>query len=543
MDSLTNCPHCGKPTIKGFTYCPFCGEPVQPDKPADFLEEVPDTDVLEDATFEEVNEPISDKAKPSFKDKVFELFKNARFITIFKHSILVAFCAIMFILSFCPIYKYSNYGYYRYQYDEVELLPTDFISLLPAISRNYNAEKDEKKLDRLYEELFEDDEELFEDGEVIRKSDFDGTYARYFKQLSLKELEYTLSEEGNTSTKSAYAFTAVTCLINIIFSSIMLALSVLSLVFAIVKKEFKFNYTKLFPLYLFIELAVLYSSTSFLLTFELASGIIASLLFACVAIVASLASHAIQLKKDGKIKLIIPQTIVTIFSVVIAGCYFAPSLIGEFNVDADDYYNTLRLPIRNDFATSLIFDDSKIDEYDELLEGKNAYDYFSENAASCTSGLIGYNSYYGEIIYGSSIDSYLYLFNPTYSYEYENIVEYAMLAQVDYPIVGALSIGYYVTPISIILLGIFASLATKQKKSHGTILVFVILLLSATLICSAILCSETNDVLQDVDMDEIFSAHIGAGIITSLVLTFVLLIFNGINREQWWLKKWKLHKK
>lgn len=536
-------PHCGKPTIAGFTYCPFCGEPVQPDEPINLVEEVPDEESLEDATFEEVNEPISDEAKPSFKDKVFDLFKNARFLTIFKHSILVVFCAIMFVLSFCPIYKYSYFGYSRYQYDEVELLPTDFISLLPAISRNYDEEKDEKKLDRLYEELFENDEELFENGDVIRKSDYDGIYARYFKQQFMNDLEYTLSKEGNASMKSVYAFTAVTCLINVIFSSIILALSVVFLVFAIVKKDSKINCTKLFPLYLFMELAVLYSSTSLLLIFDLAGGIIVSLLFACIAIVVSLASHAIQLKKDGKIKLIIPQTIVTILSVVIAGCCFAPSLIGELNVDADDYYNTLRLPIRNDFATSLIFDDSRVEEYDELLEGKNAYDYFSGKAASCTSGLIGYNGYYGETTYGSSIDSYLYLFNPTYSYEYENVVEYAMLAQVDYPVVGALSIGYYLTPISIILLGVFAALATKRNKARGTIPVFVIVLLCATLICSAILCSKTNDVLQDVDMDEIFSVHIGAGIITSLVFTFVLLAFNGINKEQWWLKKWKLSKK
>lgn len=545
---MSVCPHCGKPTISGFAFCPFCGKSVHPTEQAtqpeeELIEVQPDEEII----LEEVSEPETTPTNQSFKDKVVTASKDEHKRSIFKRALIVAFCALMFILAFCPVYTIPQY---RFAYEEVSIFPTDVMSLLPAFSRNYDEEEAEEKLADLYEKLDEENESLFENGGVIRKSVYNAL-KKQEKEIYFLELEYRYSLEGDFAGKSTFSFPAAMLLINVLFSSVMLVLSVISLIFAILKKEFKFSCAILFPMYLFLALAIFYSSSALIGTFEIAGGLIATIFFACLALVVMLVSNAVQLKKDGKLKLIIPKAIAVSLSIIIAGCCFAPSISAEFNVEYDDSNYTFYFPVNNSAPIQIIFDAADVEELDEMVGNDSVYDVYAEHTIEYLHHLVGdYYEYVNPGHYGGYLEGdsdafhfehpkeYVNYYSPYYGYYYETVIGQAVIAEIGYTNSGALALGYFVVPIALLFLGMFVCLAMLDKKSKlsHVALAFVALFICASLICSAVTCSLANSVFEKENVDAIFSAQIGGGTISALILAIILIVFTAINKGTLWLK-------
>lgn len=527
MENYDRCKNCGKPVMRGFKFCTFCGaeivnEPVLAKvEPCANDNKSNEADEFIDFPLEEV---VEDE-KPNLKSKIKKFAKGDRARTIFMRSVIVAFCAIMFVLSFCPIYKFPTYVNNLCS----EIFPTDFISLLPACTRNYDYEDDKQEIDDLVDKI-SDLTPDYEDGDVINVADFNREYKEYSRKTTVVTYEYMLSFESSAPIKGIFITTAISALLNMIFTFVMLAASIVSLIKFLTKKDLNLDFVKFFPLYLFLPIVVLLSSS--LVGGALADSMIITLILASISIVALLVRYAIKRKEEGKLKLIIPKIITIATITIIVGCLFAPALTVDYTVESgDDNIVTFRPTIDHCLSVVFILDESTKEKYDNGTE-ESAYDYFAKQTKSSISYLpeTGYNNQYGY--------NYMGVFNKTLSSELMEVVAHATNMKISYKYTGVFSIEYFVLPIAVLCLGFAMSMAFAENKTSTemVLILFTIILLVASLICTATINNVSNQMLHEIDCDEVFSTQIGGGIICAVIFSIALFVFQIINKDQLWLK-------
>lgn len=527
MESYDRCKNCGKPVMRGFKFCTFCGAEIV-NEPAATKVDPCTNDNKSDETDEFIDFPLEEvvaNEKPNLKSKIKSLAKNDRTRAIFMRSVVVAFCAIMFVLSFCPIYKFPTYVNNLYG----EIFPTDFISLFPACTRNYDYENDKQKIDDLADRISDLTPE-YEDGDVINVADFNREYKEYSRKTTVATYEYMLSFKDSTPLKGIFITTAISALLNIIFTFIMFAASIISLIKLLTNKDSNLDFVKFSPLYLFLPIIVLLSSS--LVGGALADSMIITLILASISIVALLVRYAIKRKEEGKLKLIIPKIVTVATIAIIVGCLFAPALTVDYKVESDeDNIVTFRPSIDHCLSVMFILDESTKEKYDNGTE-ESAYDYFAQQTKSGISYLpgTGYNNQYGY--------NYMGVFNKTLSSELMEVVAHATNMKISYKYTGVFSVEYFVLPIAVLCLGFAMSMAFAENKTSTemVLIMLAIILLVASLICTATINSVSNQMLYEIDCDDIFSTQIGGGIICAVIFSIALFAFQTISKDQLWLK-------
>lgn len=571
MENYDRCKNCGKPTMTGFNFCPFCGtslvenadethsvqelagtsiqqenngvstrQNVQNERIGQVANEVDiiELDEIVEIPLEEVKpadnvstdlkEPVKTPSR-KLNDK---LFADKHVQTVFKHSLILLLCALMFAFSFCPIYsiEYGDFVYASNSEDTFDILPTDAIALMFATARNYDPEDDERKIERLEEDLIqahEDFEESFKDDYNPRteKYKLSAETKSLLRKYIMAYLNYSLSIKGNANVKIGYILAGIFCLINVLFSATMLALSVANLVFAIMRKDAKFTKIIAFiPLYLFLALAILFSCAT-TATMEMISGsLIACLFFSSLATVAIFAASAFNHKKVGNVKAIVFNTITLALAICVVGCCFAPSFVSSYYVTLKDRESPHEYMYEsgNSVMASFIKDETDIEELDEDFDDNSslAYEYYLKTVTEYLSDFSNYSR------------KYLYQ-NNALVFESVNqaCIVNATLTIMNYSTASFLSAGYIVIPFILIAMGLFVCIylfGGKRKSAALSFLVIAIVLLIIALVCTIVVCEAANQAMAENDLDEVFSLSLGGGLITAIILSFCTLISSAI---------------
>lgn len=536
MDNkLTSCPHCGKPSMEGFNYCPFCGAAISDDAQRKKAESAQpqQNGISESAIPKTLPSQKSDVRENRSPEEKTNPLKNKRVLEIVKYSLVVALCAVMLILSFCPIYSFDFDEYFGEYFGsgsdfEIDLLPTDYITGMFACAKNYDPEKDARKIQRLEDKVSDAEEEvtdglLSDVNSITGKINLSKETKRAITKYKIASLRYQYCTEGNASQKIAVILMGTFSLINILFSFAMLALSVATLVYKLKNQPFKGEkFVSFIPLYLFLTLAILSASASLYSSF-IADATIAALFFASFAIVLLLTAKIVKCRKP---RYVFAAVCTTLLTVSIAGCCFAPSITASCTTTLSDKSTPREYTcdIGNELLGNFIMAKSDVEQLDEYFEELNkssaTYDHYLNNVKSYIDSLPVYSTK----TFVSGEVPVIYILSSA-------IITDATLIKINYSAATYLSIGYVLIPIIILLMGLFLCMQPDGDHYRHTLYVtaFALLLVIVSLICTIVVNTAVNETLAENDLSDAFSTSIAGGQISMLILSIVAFVVAAIS--------------
>lgn len=557
MDNLSKCPKCGKPTMSAFNFCPFCGASLTENQPTTNSNER-ESNVIEDVVLEEAPTQKAETAQPN-TDTVFEEFRNPspspspnpsntsskkanklagnkRAMTIVKYSLVVAFCLLSFIFSFCPIYSFDLADYITPYYDvsvdgefKINILPTDYMTGMISAAKNYDPDRDATKIEKLQEEVNDAEEDFVAELEsdvnsVTGKLKPSKDTIDALNKVKTATYKSQYCTKGNAAQKVSVILCGILSLLNILFSATMLGLSVYTLACKIQDKKCKAEKFVVFlPLYLFLSLAVL-SVESTVASAFISGTMITHIIFTCIAIVALLVSTCLKYKKANQIRAIVTTVAGVVLSVVVVACCLAPSMSVTFTTTLADRSKPrdYTYELGNEYMGAFLLDKYDVEQLNESFDKK-------------PSSYI-YDSYLGDV--NNSLEVVKRF--PTKTFVSGDIpliyslglstIKSATLVNINYYKASSLSAGYILIPIIILLVGfvVCMHLSGKFYKWSLWTTALVILFLILSLVCSIVISESVNTAMIDNDLDDAFSVELGGGLISALILSIVAFIFIAI---------------
>lgn len=519
--------------MEGFNYCPFCGAAISDEARRQKAEPIQQNAVSESVVSETTPSQKSDVHENRSSEKQTNPLKNKRVLEIAKHSLVVALCAVMLILSFCPIYSFDFDEYFGEYFGsdsdfKIDLLPTDYIIGMFSCAKNYDPDKDARKIQRL-EDKVTDAEEKVTDGllsdvnSITGKINVSKETKDAITKYKIATLRYQYCTKGNASQKIAVILAGTFSLINILFSCAMFALSVATLVYKLKNQPFKGEkFVSFIPLYLFLTLAILSTSASLYSSF-IADATIAALFFASFAIVLLLTAKIVKCRKP---RYVFTTVCTTLLTVAIAGCCFAPTITASCTTTLSDKSapREYTCDIGNELLGNFIMAKSDVEQLDEHFEELNkssaTYDHYLNSVKSYIDSLPVYSTksfVSGEV-------PVIYVLSSA-------IITDATLIKINYSAATYLSIGYIFIPIIILFMGLFLCLQPDGDHYRHTLYVtaFALLLIIVSLICTIVVNTAVNESLAENGLSDAFSTSIAGGQISMLILSIAAFIVAAIS--------------
>lgn len=334
------CKKCGAALLDGAVYCGVCGAKIESEAPFQSVqtesfvtpenenEEVVCTPVQAEniatqpvAFTAEKTETSGDLPSSKHQNKRGVFDKN-KALSIAKSAIILVFCIIMFGLAFGPTAKFKIYvntstasGQAKTDY----LSTVDGITLMNATARHYKQGKDDVKIEKLKDKIYEVSDEFERKlsgcyNEKTGRYNIDDDTAKFIGKAAIALQAYGLSfDEQSDSVESDNAIVfGLTSLLYILFASSMLICAIIYFVFTLTgrgKDIGKFVYA--LPMFLFFALALSFISGVFnknangvnldvIFGEVAASGVlIVTMLFSVMSTVAILVADALKKTKSG----------------------------------------------------------------------------------------------------------------------------------------------------------------------------------------------------------------------------------------------------
>ena len=518
------CKNCGTELIEGAKFCVNCGTnvaelPVSDDseltrEEADFESEAEDN-VIEEATATYIRAEKSNVAKP----KKVASEKKKFIVRLIKNASMLVLCVILFGLSFANIITVKMDTFMpesEIKGVEVSFSAIDIISFMGSTAEG----------DGAYEKYREEYIELENELEAALEADYNDRLGKIVLSAKTKSI---LSDYVNSAMKFMLAnesakggpeynniiIAGVFCLVNILFASAMLIVSVISFVFVALRKKNRVSkYLYAMPVYLFISLLILFMvKTSVGFIGSVAGAMVASLFFESIALILTVLL-VVSASKGKPIKNAIPKFVSLAMSIVICACLFAPVLTAKYDVVLQGKVNSKVYTVSVNAGSLVTYlSPENVEEYENSLS-ELVYDYFMDLV---------------EMSIDSTSEMNIYEFNSSGGiFTTEFILSNLTIAIGEYSLIGALSMGYYVLLLVFMLFAAFAvwTIATLYKKGNGanSLLAVILVLVIIALACSIGWICVLNYHLEGYDM----SFTVGGSLIAATVLIIINMIASGI---------------
>ena len=560
------CKKCGAALVDGAVYCGVCGTKVESEAPvqsvqaASFVtpenenEEVACAPVQAEniatqpvASTAEKTETSGDLSNRKQKNKR-GVFDRSKVLSIVKSAIILVFCIIMFGLAFGPTAKFKIYintstasGQTKTDY----LSTVDGITLMNATARHYKQGKDDVKIDKLKNKLYEVSDEFERKlsgcyNENTGRYNIDDDTAKLIGKAAIDLQAYGLSfdeQSGSVESNNAIVF-GLTSLLYILFASSMLICAIIYFVFTLTGKGKdigKFVYA--LPMFLFFALAILFISGVFdknTNTIEvddfygeasISGTMIVTMLFSIMSMVAILAVDTMKKIKNGySLKKQVFKVLPIALILIVCACVFAPSAKSTLSATTETKSEKFTFDYYTDFTMSSVLSKGEKESRKEFFAGKTREDEFD---------------FYMKRIEKNNTNFVEYLSKPETQYSrygYARMysaddIEAGLLAQAQPDATAALAFGYYACYLVILLSGAWVCAYLSDTEKYKTtskalqaavgILVIIALALSIVTICVVNATMETAEITY-------FSMSVGGGLIASLTMFVVFAVAAGL---------------
>lgn len=436
-------------------------------------------------------------------------------MSLVKASICLVLAVLMFAFSFLPI------AGERYESNCEGYSGTDYIGFMFNTARHWDEEdvKDAVKIEKLEEKM----EKLYEEYDGLDMSTTTSPSGKvYYKTEAIQWIRktYKLNAQWYYSV-DGYAtdveiaqitFVGLTSLIHVLFSGAMMILSAIAVVISVInlvknedKKFFFEKFHLLFPLGLFLSLAVLFgvymaTGGGFLVTGIVAS-FIARLFFECLAFALVIAERVVYIVKNKvNVRDYAFKALAIVLSLVAVGCCFAPAFSAKYTDYDDDVEHVARY---KDSAYVLGAGKITQEDYEDDYMDMEHEDYLEEVAE-----------------------------------EIDDKDMYSAIRQIlldrDGSSAGALSTGYFFMLLAIVALGGFATAQLFDEKqsvlARKVLAGIAIAFMLAALICAIVLVATVNDYAWEIgyvlEVEEIqnFKYMIDGGVICAFIISILALL-------------------
>lgn len=407
------CKKCGATLLDGAVYCGVCGAKIESEAPVQSVQtesfvtpvqaENLATQPVASATEKvETSGDLSNRKQQNKRG----VFDRSKVLSITKSAIILVFCIIMFGLAFGPTAKFKIYintstasGQAKTDY----LSTVDGITLMNATARHYKQGKDDVKIDKLKNKLYEVSDEFERKlsgcyNEKTGRYNIDDDTAKFIGKAAIALQAHGLSfdeQSGSVESNNAIVF-GLTSLLYILFASSMLICAIIYFVFTLTgrgKDIGKFVYA--LPMFLFFALALSFISGVFnknanvvnldVINGEVAASgvLIVTMLFSVMSTVAILVADAVKKTKSGySVKKQAIKFLPVALILIVCACTFAPSakstLIAKTSNTQSEMFTT---DFYNDFTLSSVLSKGEKEIRKEFFAGKTPYDEFDYYAA------------------------------------------------------------------------------------------------------------------------------------------------------------------
>ena len=565
------CKKCGAALLDGAVYCGVCGAKIESEAPVQSVQTesfVTPENENEEVVCEPVQaaniatQPVASTAEktetsgdlPSSKHQNKRgVFDKNKALSIAKSAIILVFCIIMFGLAFGPTAKFKIYintstasGQAKTDY----LSTVDGITLMNATARHYKQGKDDVKIERLKDNVYEVSDEFERKlsgcyNEKTGRYNIDDDTAKFIGKAAIALQAYGLSfdeQSGSVESDNAIVF-GLTSLLYILFASSMLICAIIYFVFTLTgrgKDIGKFVYA--LPMFLFFALALSFISGVFnknangvnldVISGEVAASgvLIVTMLFSVMSTVAILVADALKKTKSGySVKKQAIKFLPVALILIVCACTFAPSakstLIAKTSETQSEMFTT---DFYNDFTLSSVLSKGEKEIRKEFFAGKTPYDEFDYYASKIKKN----NDEFIELLNMDRPSQLLRSVRYSWARAYSaDNIESGLLAQAQPDATAALAFGYYACYIVILLSGawVCAYLSNTEKckatsmslQAAVGILVIIALALTIVTICVVNATMQTAEIMY-------FSMSVGGGLIAALVMFVAFTIAAGL---------------
>ena len=523
------CRNCGEPVLDGASFCYNCGAPVIVGEKATGEDAFPaelctDSDIPNGEVYCDKNDTLRMR-KPKRNATKLTSEKKKSVLNLIKDVTVVTLCLMFFILSFCGVYSIDYKDIFdSHSYSlKTDITAVDFIEIMGASARQEDADLFAEQAEEAYDEFFESFQADIEDSDSKSVTMSLKTQRLYRRSFVLSWKHQMASEDiKGTSAYVNMILCGVFCLLNIFFCATMLALSLAALILNILKKSNRLGKLYLvMPVYLFVDLFVLFMATVGVAASAapVAGAMIASLLFAAIAIVATVVWIFVT-SKNRSVMAALPKLISVAVCVIVCACMFAPFFTSKYDIKLQNRSQSKVYPTPLDASLMLTYlSPDEIEELNARLE-EDEYAVYEE-----------YMDYLEEMFSDESI---------TYTYKEfkqyvgkrisKDIVPYYLLRAIgDYSLTGALSLGFYIILLVFILLGTYSTVAignlfSKKKVGFKLLIIALVVVLISFALSVGLVCMY-NYFLEEI---ETFSYTIGGGALSAVLLLIVDLVLLAV---------------
>lgn len=563
------CKKCGATLLDGAVYCGVCGAKIESEAPVQSVqtesfvtpenenEEVVCTPVQAEnsatqpvASTAEKTETSGDLPSSKHQNKRGVFDKN-KALSIAKSAIILVFCIIMLGLAFGPTAKFKIYintstasGQAKTDY----LSTVDGITLMNATARHYKQGKDDVKIEKLKDKIYEVSDEFERKlsacyNENTGRYNIDDDTAKFIGKAAIALQAYGLSfdeQSGSVESDNAIVF-GLTSLLYILFASSMLICAIIYFVFTLTgrgKDIGKFVYA--LPMFLFFALALSFISGVFnknangvnldVIYGEVAASgvLIVTMLFSVISTVAILVADALKKTKSGySVKKQAIKFLPVALILIVCACTFAPSAKSTLSATTETKSETFTFDYYTDFTMSSVLSKGEKKTRKEFFAGKTAneeFDFYVERIEKNNTNFVEYLSK-PETQYSRTMR-----YHYARMYSADNIKS-GLLAQAQPEATAALAFGYYACYFVILLSGAWVcaylgdtekyKATSKSLQAAVGILVIIALALTIVTICVV------NATMQTAEISY-FSMSVGGGLIAALVMFVAFTIAAGL---------------
>lgn len=561
------CKKCGAALPDGAVYCGVCGAKIESEVPVQSVQT--ESFVTPENENEEVvctpvqaeniaTQPVASTAEktetsgdlPSIKHQNKRgVFDKIKALSIAKSAITLVFCIIMFGLAFGPTAKFKIYintstasGQAKTDY----LSTVDGITIMNATARHYKPGKDDVKIEKLKDKIYEVSDEFERKlsgcyNENTGRYNIDDDTAKFIGKAAIALQAYGLSfdeQSGSVESDNAIVF-GLTSLLYVLFASSMLICAIIYFVFTLTGKGKdigKFVYA--LPMFLFFALALSFISGVFnknanganldvIYGEVVASGVlIVTMLFSVMSMVAVLVADALKKTKSGySVKKQAIKFLPVALILIVCACTFAPSAKSTLSATTETKSETFTYDCYTDFTMSSVLSKGEKKTRKEFFAGKTAneeFDFYAERIEKNNTSLVEYLS--------EPNNSMSMRYHYARIYSADNIKS-GLLAQAQPDATAALAFGYYACYFVILLSGawvcVYLSDTEKYKAASKSLQAAVGMLVIIALALTIVTICVVNATMKTAEISY-FSMSVGGGLIAALVMFVAFTIAAGL---------------
>lgn len=565
MEEIKRCSNCGKPIIDKFAFCPFCGKELEPKckncgepivEGAKFCSKCgarveSHEEHVQEERVQSVQPQVGNTVCAPVVEKEKTERRNAKhttkgIITLVKRSAVAFVCVLMFALSFAGVLnlslgKYLN-GIVGSAVDEdfiegdVSLYSVDCIELMFATARHYDEDKDVAKIEKLEDKLTDLAEDLYDSviddvrgTKIVLSKESEDLLRKYV----VKTLAYQLSIDGNAGgAVQAEIITAGTLfLLNILFTFVMAIIAIVAFVkylsdFLQDKEDDKHAKLDFFvPFLMILPLCAMLPFSTAMSAIDVAGAMIASLLFASIAIVVCIAQRFVADAQTAKTaKILVPRIATLVFAFIVVGCCFAPCFKAVYDVQLSGKSSSAKYETTLD-ASAMAGCITNEDEQEAEEFSGHQYKKYSE-AAKAIIDQLGYFTA-KEFMANDELIAKAYA---------RALIVDGVIAQIDYEGANMLSLGFFLLILVMVISGFYLGGTIvggkSAKAANSGLSVIIAILLLCAFVLSAVTMGIVNTTMDDIKTDA-FELKLGGGLIAAIIMSVVMIVFDVLPSKIW----------